>query len=215
MKRCSKCKNTKNLEEFNKCKSNSDGYQYVCKICQKEWRDNNKEYIKQKDKEYQTKNKEKLREYGKEYNEKNKEKRKKYHIDYRIKNKDVIKERKRNYNTSEQGRKTRREWFRKDYKKNPHKYILRTVLKKTLKCFGKEKSDKTVELLGYSPNQLKIHIEKLFQEGMNWENYGEWHIDHIKPVSVFDDDTPMDVVNALSNLQPLWQIDNLEKSNQY
>jgi len=40
---------------------------------------------------------------------------------------------------------------------------------------------------------------------MSWENHGEWHIDHIKPVSSFDKDTPMNIVNALSNLQPLWK----------
>jgi len=39
---------------------------------------------------------------------------------------------------------------------------------------------------------------------MNWGNYGEWHIDHIKPVSSFDKTIPINVVNALSNLQPLW-----------
>jgi hypothetical protein len=39
---------------------------------------------------------------------------------------------------------------------------------------------------------------------MTWDNYGEWHIDHIKPVSSFDKDTPQSIVNALSNLQPLW-----------
>jgi len=36
------------------------------------------------------------------------------------------------------------------------------------------------------------------------ENYGEWHIDHIYPVSKFDKDTPTNIVNALNNLQPLW-----------
>jgi len=39
---------------------------------------------------------------------------------------------------------------------------------------------------------------------MTWGNHGEWHIDHIKPVITFDPATPSSVVNALSNLQPLW-----------
>jgi hypothetical protein len=39
---------------------------------------------------------------------------------------------------------------------------------------------------------------------MNWDNYGEWHIDHIKDVVLFDEDTPPYVVNALTNLRPLW-----------
>lgn len=51
---------------------------------------------------------------------------------------------------------------------------------------------------------LKSSYEQLFTEGMSWENYGEWHIDHIKPVASFNKDTPMNIVNALSNLQPLW-----------
>jgi hypothetical protein len=39
---------------------------------------------------------------------------------------------------------------------------------------------------------------------MTWDNYGEWHIDHVKRVSEFDKETPMNIVNALNNLQPLW-----------
>lgn len=40
---------------------------------------------------------------------------------------------------------------------------------------------------------------------MSWYNYGEWHIDHIKPVSSFNKETNVDVVCSLSNLQPLWK----------
>lgn len=39
---------------------------------------------------------------------------------------------------------------------------------------------------------------------MTWNNHGEWHIDHIKQVFTFSKDTPMNIVNALSNLRPLW-----------
>jgi hypothetical protein len=39
---------------------------------------------------------------------------------------------------------------------------------------------------------------------MSWENYGEWHIDHIRPLSSFEPDTPVSIVCALDNLQPLW-----------
>jgi hypothetical protein len=50
---------------------------------------------------------------------------------------------------------------------------------------------------------------------MNWFNHGEWHIDHIRPISSFDLDTDPSIVNALDNLQPLWAIDNMKKSNKY
>ena len=56
-------------------------------------------------------------------------------------------------------------------------------------------------------------MKKLFTDGMSWDNWGEWHIDHIKPVSSFDKNTPISLVNSLDNLQPLWAKDNLSKSN--
>lgn len=63
------------------------------------------------------------------------------------------------------------------------------MLTNSLKRVGKKKEDKTIELLGYSAIELKEYIESLFVEGMSWENYGEWHIDHIRPVSSYDPET--------------------------
>jgi hypothetical protein len=77
-------------------------------------------------------------------------------------------------------------------------------LNNTLKRLGKKKEGHTIDLIGYSALELKEHIESLFTIGMSWDNYGQWHIDHIKPVSSFDKDTPIKTVNVLSNLQPLW-----------
>jgi hypothetical protein len=89
-------------------------------------------------------------------------------------------------------------------KETPHIFAWRDMLKDSLKRLGKKKEGHTIDLLGYSALELKEHIESLFTEGMTWDNHGEWHIDHIKPVSTFDPETPSSVVNALSNLQPLW-----------
>lgn len=91
----------------------------------------------------------------------------------------------------------------------------RRMLYRTLSNTKTSKSDHTINLLGYSANDLKIHIESLFVDGMSWDNYGEWEIDHIKPLSKFDKDSLPSVVNALSNLQPLWKIDNRTKHNKY
>ena len=49
------------------------------------------------------------------------------------------------------------------------------------------------------------------------DNYGKWHIDHIKPISSFN----INGINSddfkkcwsLNNLQPLWAKDNLQKGN--
>lgn len=71
------------------------------------------------------------------------------------------------------------------------------------------------DLVGYALDDLMAHLEPLFKPGMSWENYGKWHIDHIRPVSSFSFAVPEDPEFlqcwALSNLQPLWAIDNLRK----
>jgi hypothetical protein len=69
---------------------------------------------------------------------------------------------------------------------------------------GTDKEGHTIDMLGYSALELKIHIITLFTIGMSWSNYGEWHIDHIKPVSSFNKNEKVSVVCALKNLQPLW-----------
>jgi hypothetical protein len=48
---------------------------------------------------------------------------------------------------------------------------------------------------------------------MTWKNWGEWHIDHTYPLSLFSKDTPINEVNSLSNLKPMWASDNLKKGN--
>lgn len=78
----------------------------------------------------------------------------------------------------------------------------------------------TIEILGYTREELIAHIEKQFTKGMTWEKVlsGEIHIDHIRPVSSFDisdqDDPAMKDCWALTNLRPLWAKDNLSKGAQ-
>jgi hypothetical protein len=77
------------------------------------------------------------------------------------------------------------------------------------------KQARTRELLGYTVEELRIHIESQFQEGMGWHNWSKygWHIDHIKPVSSFPVDASIKDINALQNLRPLWWRQNLLKSS--
>lgn len=74
-------------------------------------------------------------------------------------------------------------------------------------------------LLGYTTNDLKKHLESKFINGMNWIefNAGNIHIDHIKPQSMFNLQNINEVKEcwSLKNLQPLWAEDNLIKSNNY
>lgn len=77
--------------------------------------------------------------------------------------------------------------------------------------------DKNKELIGCSPRQLKIHLTLQFREEMTWENYGEWTIDHKKPLHLFDltDKDQVLLANHFSNLQPLWGFENDVKGINY
>jgi len=73
------------------------------------------------------------------------------------------------------------------------------------------------EFVDYTINELKQHLESLFKPGMSWDNYGEWEIDHVIPVSAFNYKSPTDISFkqcwSLNNLQPLWMHDNRTKSD--
>lgn len=72
------------------------------------------------------------------------------------------------------------------------------------------------ELVGYTLEDLVKHLEKQFDENMNWENYGSyWWLDHIKARSSFNyllpEDSEFQECWALENLQPLEKIANIKK----
>lgn len=87
------------------------------------------------------------------------------------------------------------------------RYACRNLLKRV-----KDGSVRASRELGYSTAQLREHIEMQFHPGMNWSNWGEWHIDHIRPVSDFPVGATLQEINALSNLRPLWAAENLGRT---
>lgn len=70
-----------------------------------------------------------------------------------------------------------------------------------------------MRLIGCTLDELSTHIEAQFQEGMTFDNLGEWEVDHIKQLSTFDLTQPEQVAQAChwTNLQPLWRQDNRGK----
>jgi hypothetical protein len=72
-------------------------------------------------------------------------------------------------------------------------------------------------LVNFTLDNLKIHLQNLFQPGMTWDNYGKWHVDHILPITSFNilsyNDQDFKTCWNLKNLQPLWAEDNRKKSN--
>jgi hypothetical protein len=228
-KLCKCCEITKSVNEFHKNKSKKDGLQDHCKVCRniksqqtkekrKEYR--KKWYLKNSDK---VKSVEKLR-YGLNKEVINEKRKTLYNTDELIKTK--VREQQRKYYENnkelfskhaklwaESNRDRRNEISKKHYNEYKTLMICRRLIKRTLKYLGTEKELKTIELLGYSPSQLKETIESKFVDGMSWNNYGEWHIDHIKPISSFDKTESPKVINSLNNLQPLWAFDNLSKGS--
>ena len=148
----------------------------------------------------------KSKNHKKWYNE-NKDKWNEYIKEYREKNIDKIRETKRNYE------KTR--------KANDPIYKLinnfRTALYQVLKENNVQKNGRYFEILQYSPDDLIVHLENQFTNEMTWDNYGEWHVDHIKPISSFNieeiGDNEFMKCWSLDNLQPLWGEENIRKSN--
>lgn len=217
--KCYKCETLKDISCFYKNKRKKHGVNTLCKDCQKEYmevyREENKDRIKEVIKDYKEKNKDVLKEKAKVYQKENKDKLYKYQKEYREKNRERLNEQNKKYRneTSESRREYKRNWQRNNRKKKPWYYAHRDILTRTIKNLLMEKKGNTEEELGYSCLELKEHIESLFIEGMSWDNYGEWHIDHIKPLSKFNNNDDIKVINGLENLQPLWAKDNLSKYN--
>ena len=119
-------------------------------------------------------------------------------------NPDKIKKSQKKYSKKPESKIKANERQNKRHKEKPYLSAWRVVLKCSLLRMGNKKEGHTIDLLEYSALDLKNHITSLFTDGMSWDNYGKWHIDHIKRVCEFDKDTHPRVVNALSNLRPLW-----------
>jgi len=68
-----------------------------------------------------------------------------------------------------------------------------------------------------TPLELMDYLEKMFTDGMTWDNYGQWHLDHIRPCASFDlsDVEQRKACFHFTNLQPLWAKDNLIKGTQW
>jgi len=171
----------------------------------KKWRKANPGYIKKYlednpdyNKNYYNANKEKITKYDREKYKINREKIAKYNKMWNANNAD--------YNKN---------YIKKRRTTDPlYKLILsaRVQVHRILKFIGTNKEHQSFEYIGCTPKELLKHLEKQFLPGMNWSNYSKngWHIDHIRPLSSFTQETIMQA-NHYTNLQPLWAKDNLSK----
>lgn len=151
--------------------------------------------------------KERLKKNHKKWAEQNKEHLSKYIKEYRENNGDKIRQIKRDY---ERNRKARDPLY---------KLIsnFRTAIYTVLKESNVDKYEHYFDILQYTPEQLITHLELQFKDDMSWDNYGIWHVDHKLPITHFNiqemGDEEFMRCWCLDNLQPMWGIDNIRKSN--
>ncbi len=216
MKVCNKCLESKPIECYYSDKYKKDGLKTICIQCQKNYILKNSERNKDTSKLYYENNKEKISERKKKYNLENKNKLKEYRKEYNLKN------RKKNASINKLYYQDNKVYILDKFNnrlKNDSffklKHNLRTNVRNSLTKYGYTKKSKTYELIGIDYISFKKYIEAQFKEGMNWENYGEWHLDHKIPISWAKNENEAIELCHYSNYQPLWAFDNLSKGNRY
>lgn len=147
--------------------------------------------MRERNRIYYQRNKERIKKAASEYQAKNSEKRNAYKVD----------------------------WAKRKAKEDPafKMYLAqRRMLHRALGVAGQQKYKRTIDHLGYTSEDLVTHLERQFLKGMSWDNYGEWHIDHIVPIAELRRRGVVDPkqVNALANLRPMWAKDNMLKGGE-
>lgn len=202
----------KNKQSKKYYKSNAD----KIKECKKKYHKANANKIKEYKKEYQKENADKIKEWQKEYRKANADKIKEYQKKYQKENADKINKCKKEYQKANADKINKH--TKKRRKTDPLfkltgsiRNLIRGSFKRGIKNLAKSK--RTEEILGCSIPFFCNYIKGQFKKGMTLENHGEWHLDHIKPVSVATTEEEVIELNHYTNFQPLWAVDNLSKSN--
>lgn len=115
------------------------------------------------------------------------------------------------HNTHKNERKEQHEKRMKDDELYRFKVKIRKFICQSFRRMSESKTIRTEDVVGCSFLELKKHLQDLFQEGMNWDNYGKWHIDHIVPLSTAKCQEDVIRLCHYTNLQPLWAEDNIRK----
>lgn len=107
-------------------------------------------------------------------------------------------------------------WKNRQYKTNPA-YKTVQVIRTRLREFLKNKTGRTKEYFGCSPEAFVAHIESLWIEGMSWANFGngdgQWNLDHTVPISrlIQFGERGLKVAFNWRNTRPMWAADNTRK----
>jgi len=212
-KTCWKCGHEKAVSEFYPQRRAKDGLQRFCKPCglaigQARYQANKEKlrpiYV-ERSKQWAANNRERYKEIVRRSNARQ-----------RAKNPERIRAAVSKWAKSNRSRINARK--RELYRSNPKYATLHRLRNRLIKLLRKSgKSESVSSLLGCSTESFRTYFESRFEPGMTWEAFlrGEIHIDHIVPCALFDLTKPehRKVAFHFSNLQPLWAVDNLRKSD--
>lgn len=216
---CNKCNSYKLLTEFNKRSREKDGYNNRCKLCYKTQRKEkitnltiiitekqcNSCNIIKPISNFKTNAKSKDGLFYKCINcwepiKWNKEKQKASEKKYVENNKDKMREK----------------WRKEGQKINRRiRDTLNHRISGMLKSQNYYKKNKTLEYIDCSLEFLKKWFEFQFELNMTWDNYGEWHIDHVTPCAYFnlEDERKQKECFNWKNLRPCWKLENITKGD--
>ena len=237
MKICKKCQINKSLEDYGDNKNNKDGKSIYCKECERlrgiEYRNKNRKKVNESSKNWRINNPEDYIKTIQKYLEKNpnmtsKERLKIYRQDEKFREKEQIRRKEYYRNNIEKERIKSKEYYylnreisqkrtdelKKKKMKEDGFYRMKKNLRDRIRLYliNETKSKRTKDIVGLDKLEFKTYIQSKFSEGMTWENYGKWHLDHIIPLCQAKDNNEALLLNHYTNLQPLWAEDNLRKN---
>lgn len=237
MKVCRKCSAMKSLSEFHKNSKLADGHVNTCKVCAcaraAEWALANPERHALNGARYRVANREHLASTAQKWVVENRERSRQIKCEWKSRNpeaarrharnryhRDPLKMAERKSKYLSLNKHVARAYLQRRRAANPLQRITDAMGNSMRAAIRGVKSGKSWRsIVGYDIAELRMRLESLFSEGMTWGNYGDWHIDHIRPVSSFDFTcepiVTAKVCWALDNLQPLWALDNMKKGARY
>ena len=198
---CNCCKIEKNISDFSNNKRFEDNKNVTCKECNGarslKYYYSNKELVELKRKEYIQTEKYKLT--REKYLKENREEINRVKKLYKLNNREKVLQ-------------DKREYYQR--KKNDPIFALTKRLRQGIyRSIRGVKLRSSLDILGCTEENFKIHIENQFTDDMSWDRLNEIHIDHIIPISSAETLEDVYRLNHYTNLQPLWARDNIQKYN--
>ena len=229
-KKCSECKQNKEISCFYDKKTSKDGKESMCKQCRiKKYAEKRNKYSKTYEREnprltYISKKTHPTSKIicttcniDKELND--------YYYDKSIQNYKEIckdcksKQKKQNRIENREKINNKQRIQRSIQRQTKPQFRIREAFSSRLSKLVKTKSKSSKLLskyLGCSFDEYIKWIQYQFVKGMTMSNYGsDWHIDHVKPCASYDltIDSELHQCMCWKNLRPCWKIENLRKSN--